>query len=169
MAKKSDLLTRTAILLLVSPVLGSVFAIASLLGMANPGVFIMAPFAAGFGFFIGAAMSPLPALCLQRAPLRQALAFVGISTSIAAMLGGWFGPMTPYPAIWAGIAYVASCLSWLVFSLFLPAEHHATTDTLVCPCGYDLTGLESTACPECGASFSASVASTPNISTTPKA
>jgi hypothetical protein len=169
MAKRSDLLTRTAILLLVSPVLGSIFALASLLGMADPGVFIMAPFATGLGFIIGAAMSPLPALCLQRGPLRQALAFVGISTSIAAMLGGWFGPMTPYPAVWAGIAYIASCLSWLVFSLFLPAERHATTNTLVCPCGYDLTGLESTRCPECGSSFPASNANTPDGSPIPKA
>lgn len=162
MARRSELLTRTAILLLASPVLGSIFALASLLGMADPGVFIMAPFAAVFGFLIGAAMSPLPALCLQRGPLRHALAFVGISTSIAAMLGGWFGPMTPYPAVWAGIAYIASCLSWLVFSLFLPAERHATNDTLACACGYDLTGLESTRCPECGSSFPASNASKPD-------
>lgn len=164
MKEYRPLLTRTAILLLASPVWGSIFAIASLFGMADPGVFIMAPFAAGFGFFIGAAMSPLPALCLQRGPLRQALAFVGISTSIAAMIGGWFGPMTPYPAVWAGIAYIASCLSWLVFSLSLPAERHATNDTLVCACGYDLTGLESTRCPECGSSFPASNASTPDAS-----
>ncbi len=169
MAKRSELLTRTAILLLASPVLGSVFAIAALFGMANPGVFILAIPAAIYGAVIGAAMSPLPALCLQRGPLRQALAFVGISTSIAAMLGGWFGPMTPYPAVWAGIAYIASCLCWLVFSLFLPAERHARTDTLVCPCGYDLTGLESTRCPECGSSFPASNANTPDGLPIPKA
>lgn len=162
MARKSELLTRAAILLLVSPVLGSIFALAALLGMANPGVFILAVPVAMYGAVIGAAMSPIPALCLLRGRLRQALAFVGISTSIAAMIGGWFGPMTPYPVVWAAIAYIASCVSWLAFSFFLPAEHHATNDTLVCACGYDLTGLESTRCPECGSSFPASNASTPD-------
>lgn len=169
MARRSELLTRAAILLLVSPVLGSIFALAALLGMANPGVFILAVPAAIYGAVIGAAMSPIPALCLLHGPLRQSLAFVGISTSIAAMIGGWFGPMTPYPVVWAAIAYIASCVSWLVFSLFLPVERHASSETIFCPCGYDLTGIESPRCPECGASFPDSIGCPPNGSSTSKA
>lgn len=165
MAKTPSLLIRTAILLLVSPVLGSIFAIASLIGMAKPAVLILAAPTAMYGAVIGAVMSPLPALCLQRGPLRQALAFVGIATSLAAMLGGWFAPMTPYPAIWASVAYIVSCLSWFAFSFFLPGERITTTNALVCSCGYDLIGLEPKACAECGESAAARMTVTPNAPT----
>jgi hypothetical protein len=72
------------------------------------------------------------------------------------------------------MASITSPISWLIATVFIWRENAderrdrlgaSRTDALVCPtCGYNLTGLESTRCPECGTQFTLNelIASQPN-------
>ncbi len=63
----------------------------------------------------------------------------------------------------AFVAGVSAMLLWLTATVFIWREttderamrlRSAGTEAIVCPsCGYNLTGLRQTACPECGASY----------------
>ena len=99
-----------------------------------------------------------------RARVRRTLWAVGAAVFAGGAVGGMIRLALDYEqVIGTCLGSLCAAVIWIILTIFVWRESEAeraarmsraNADVLVCPsCGYNLTGLRESRCPECGASF----------------
>jgi hypothetical protein len=134
----------------VSTVLGVLFGALFAVGLdAETSTVVIAGFAGGF---VGLATSPALSLVMHSRDAGLGVFLVTLATGVASLACGWL--VRPVELGWGVLAtvgfYVAVCIVWRIWAGSGAWAPHVA----ICGrCGYDLRGLSSDRCPECGVRF----------------
>jgi hypothetical protein len=99
-----------------------------------------------------------------RQRVRRTMWAVGIAVFAGGAIGGMIRLALDYEqVIGTCLGSLSAAVMWIILTIFVWREteseraarlSRANADVLICPtCGYNLTGLRESRCPECGASF----------------